>query len=172
MRTAILRAIVSKIEQVSQWTGKAVSWLMVVLVLEVSYDVIMRYVFNEPTVWSYDISYMLSGTVIMLAAAWVMVLDQHIALDVLSNRFTTRTKLSLDVVFFTVCVLPMLYFLLQHSITVTWRAVSIFEQSNISYWRAYIWPYRIIVSAGFLLLIVQSIATLIRKLYLLTGSEL
>jgi TRAP-type mannitol/chloroaromatic compound transport system permease small subunit len=172
MGTSILRSIVKKIDRFSELTGKAVSWLMVILVLEVSYDVIMRYVFNKPTVWSYDISYMLSGTIIMLAAAWVMVLDGHIALDVLSNRFPIRTKLILDVIFFVICVFPMLFFLFRHSMIVTGTAVSVFEKSNVSYWRAQIWPYRIVISAGFLFLLIQSIATLIRKLYLLAGREL
>jgi len=167
-----LRSIVKAIDRFSELTGKAVSWLMVILVLEVSYDVIMRYVFNEPTVWSYDISYMLSGTIIIMAAAWVMVLDGHISLDVLSSRFPTRTKLILDVIFFIICVFPMLFVLFRHSMIVTGTAVSIFEKSNISYWRAHIWPYRIVISAGFLFLLIQSIATLLRKLYLLAGREL
>lgn len=160
------------VDKFSELTGKAVSWLMVLLVLEVSYDVTMRYAFNRPTVWSYDISYMLSGTIIMLAAAWVMVLDGHIALDVLSNKFSSRTKLILDVVFFIICVFPVLYFLFKHSLTVTWTAVSIYERSSVSFWRAQIWPYRIVISAGFLFLLLQSIATLVRKSYLLGGRQL
>jgi TRAP-type mannitol/chloroaromatic compound transport system permease small subunit len=172
MATAILRRYVRTLDKFSELTGKAVSWLMVILVLEVSYDVIMRYAFDKPTVWSYDTSYMLSGTIIMLAAAWVMAMDGHIALDVISNKFHPRTKLILDVIFFIVCVLPMLYVLFRHSLTVTWTAVSIFEKSNVSFWRAQIWPYRIVISAGFLFLFLQSVATLIRKIYLLAGREL
>ena len=172
MATEVLRTVVHRIDSFSEWTGKAVSWLMILLVLEVSYDIIARYAFNSPTVWSYDISYMLSGTIIMLAAAWVMVRGEHIALDVLSNRFNNRTNLILDVIFFIICVFPMLFVLLRHSLIVTNTMVSIFERSNVSYWRAYIWPYRIILSAGFLFLLVQSIATFIRKVYLLAGREL
>ena len=172
MATVILRTVVRKIDSFSEWTGKTVSWLMILLVLEVSYDVIARYAFNAPTVWSYDISYMLSGTIIMLAAAWIMVRGEHIALDVLSSRFSHRTNLMLDIIFFIVCVFPMLFFLLRHSLIVTNTAVSIFERSNISYWRAYVWPYRIIISAGFLFLLIQSIATFIRKVYQLVGREL
>ena len=90
MGKRLLRAIIGSIEKTSEWTGKGVSWIMVILVLEVSYDVTLRYAFNEPTLWSYDISYMLAGTVIMMAAAWVLLMDGHISLDVISNREFNR----------------------------------------------------------------------------------
>jgi len=172
MGRRLLRAVVKSIERTSEWTGKVVSWLMAILVLEVRYDVILRYAFNQPTVWSYDISYMLAGTIIMLAAAWVLLIDGHISLDVISNKFPTRLRLYLDLIFFVICFFPLIYLLLRHSINVTVTGVSVFERSNVSYWRTPIWPFRIIITAGFLLLLVQGVASFVRKLFLLMGREL
>ena len=172
MANSILRAVVKSVDKVSTWTGKAISWIMVILVLEVTYDVTMRYLFTAPTIWSYDVSYMLAGTIIMLVAPWVLMLDGHIALDVISNKFSARTRLILDIIFFIVCFFPLLSFLFKHSIDVTWIAVAHFEKSSITYWRPYIWPFRIMISFGFLMLLIQGVASFIRRLYLLAGREI
>ena len=52
------------IDKSNLWIGKAVSWFVPLLILELVYDTIARYVFNAPTAWSYDISYMLYGALL------------------------------------------------------------------------------------------------------------
>ena len=56
------------IDRINDWVGKGVAWLVPILILELAYDTAARYMFNAPTMWSYDISYMLYGTIFLVAA--------------------------------------------------------------------------------------------------------
>ena len=59
------------IDKFTDTTGTWVAWLNVPLVLVVSYEVFARYVFHAPTIWSFDVTYMLYGTIFMLGSAYV-----------------------------------------------------------------------------------------------------
>lgn len=172
MGSLILRAFISGIDQASVRVGKYVSWLIVVAFAEITYDVAMRYLFSAPTAWSYDVSYMMVGTIIILAAPWVLLRNEHVSMDILSGRFSAKTKLIADIIFSLVCFFPLLFFLLRYSFHITWVSVSCKEVSNMSYWRPIIWPFRIIISAGLLLLLLQGAAIFIRKVHSLLGREL
>ena len=56
-----LEKIVHKIETLSVWTGKIASWVMVILMLVICFEVVMRYVFVKPTIWGYELSLMFGG---------------------------------------------------------------------------------------------------------------
>ena len=68
------------------------AWLNVPLVLAVAYEVIARYAFNAPTIWSFDVTYMLYGTIFMLGAAYALHKGAHIRTDFFFERWSVRTK--------------------------------------------------------------------------------
>ena len=47
-----LRFALQKIDFLSEWSGKLVSWLIVALILAIAYDTSMRYLFSAPTIWA------------------------------------------------------------------------------------------------------------------------
>ena len=60
---------VRAIDKFSDTTGTWIAWLNVPLVVAVCYEVIARYAFNAPTIWSFDVTYMLYSAIFMLGAA-------------------------------------------------------------------------------------------------------
>ena len=62
----------SVLDGISEWSGKTVSWLVLVLTLVIGYEIVMRYLFNAPTKWSFDISYMLGGSYFLLGEAYTL----------------------------------------------------------------------------------------------------
>ncbi|MEK7876469.1 MAG: TRAP transporter small permease subunit, partial [Pseudomonadota bacterium] len=69
--------VVRAIDRFTDATGTWVAWLNVPLVLAVSYEVIARYAFESPTIWSFDVTYMLYGTIFMLGAAYALHKGAH-----------------------------------------------------------------------------------------------
>src|SRR5687767_12591606 len=84
------------VDQFTDTTGTLVAWLNVPLVLAVSYEVIARYAFNAPTMWSFDVTYMLYGTIFMLGAAYALHKGAHIRTDFFFEKWSTRTKGIID----------------------------------------------------------------------------
>jgi TRAP-type mannitol/chloroaromatic compound transport system permease small subunit len=58
------------IDRISAWVGKTFAWSILALTLVIAYEVFARYVFRAPTGWGYDASYMLYGTLFMMAGAY------------------------------------------------------------------------------------------------------
>ena len=87
-----LLTITARIDRFTDAIGLMVAWLNVPLVLAVSYEVVARYFFNAPTIWVFDVTYMLYGTIFMLGAAYALHKGAHIRTDFFFENWSTRTK--------------------------------------------------------------------------------
>ena len=76
-----LLATIRIIDTFTDLTGTIIAWLSMPLVLAVAYEVFARYLFNAPTIWSFDVTYMLYGTLFMLGAAYALHKGAHIRTD-------------------------------------------------------------------------------------------
>ena len=73
--------VVRVIDKFTDTTGTWIAWLNVPLVAVVAWEVIARYAFNAPTIWSFDLTYMLYGTIFMLGCAYALHKGAHIRTD-------------------------------------------------------------------------------------------
>jgi len=59
-------------DKLSAWFGKAFGWLIILMTLGMSYEVASRYLFNAPTTWSLDVSFIMYGTLFMMGGAYTL----------------------------------------------------------------------------------------------------
>ena len=78
MNTAPLKRLIVAFDKISHSTGEAFSWAIIVLVFGISYEVIMRYLFNSPTSWAFDMSFILYGALFMMAGAYTLSKGEHV----------------------------------------------------------------------------------------------
>ena len=172
MRKA-LRAVCNAIDSVSIWTGKAVSALLVVLILALTYDTFMRYVFRQPTVWSFDVSYMLGGTVMLMGMAWVTTRREQVRVDVLYSKYSPKVKLAVDAVLNLLIFFPVYVMLLTRAVPRTIFSYTNKEFSEVGFWRPLMWPYRTMMLIAVSLWVLAALVWVIRDLYKLkTGEDL
>lgn len=168
-----LRAIVRTIEKVSEWGGKGVSWLLLILVFSLTYDTSMRYLFSEPTVWAFDISYMLGGTIMLMGMAWVTCRRSQVRVDILYTRMSERVQKIVDSVLNIVIFLPLFAMLLYQGFNRAVYSYKIKEFSEVGFWRPIIWPYRWMIVLALTLWLLATITWVVRDLYWLRkGKEL
>src|SRR3954468_19945719 len=146
-------------------TGIWIAWLNLPLVLVVAYEVISRYVFNAPTVWSFDITYMLYGTIFMLGAAYALHKGAHIRTDFFYEKWSAQTKGMVDSISYIVFFFPSLIMLLASSGGEAWYAWTISEMSEQTPWRPLLWPYKSVVPVTCVLLMLQGISETIKSAY-------
>jgi TRAP-type mannitol/chloroaromatic compound transport system permease small subunit len=170
--TGLIR-IVRIIDKVTDATGMLIAWLNVPLVLAVCYEVFARYVFNAPTIWSYDVAYMLYGTIFMLGSAYALHKGAHIRTDFFFERWSTKTKGIIDSVAYIVFFFPAIFTLMLVGWTEGFYAFQIGETSEQTPWRPILWPFKMVVPLACLLLLVQGISETIKSVYAArTGIEL
>jgi TRAP-type mannitol/chloroaromatic compound transport system permease small subunit len=107
----------------------------------------------------------------VMAAAWALLDGRHVKIDMVYERLSTRGKALLDsftFVFFALYIGMMLWATTKYA----WRSVAILEMSD-SPWRPPLWPMKVFLTLGVLLILLQGIAKFIRDLHFaLTGKKL
>src|SRR5574342_1110352 len=101
--------LVRIIDKFTDTTGTWVAWLNVPLVLAVAYEVFARYLFDAPTIWSFDVTYMLYGTIFMLGAAYALHKGAHIRTDFFFEKWSVRTRGVTDSTAYIVFFFPSIF---------------------------------------------------------------
>lgn len=156
---------VRAIDRFTDTTGTWVAWLNIPLVLAVSYEVIARYAFHAPTIWSYDVTYMLYGTIFMLGAAYALHKGAHIRTDFFFEKWSVRTQGTIDSIAYLVFFFPSLVMFLVVSWDEGWYAFVIGETSEQTPWRPILWPFKMVIPLTCLLLIIQGVSETIKSVY-------
>jgi len=86
------------IDSLNEWVGKMASWLIIPLTAVVTYDVILRYVFNRPTIWSWDINIQLLGALVVLGGGYAFLHDSHIGVDALVIHLSARRRAIVELI--------------------------------------------------------------------------
>ena len=100
-----LDRIAAVIDQISIWSGKIVAWLIFPMFLVLFYEVLVRK-FWYPTIWANDLATMLYGTHFFLAAAYTLYLQKHIRTDFISQRWSLKTQVRMDIAQYLLLFLP------------------------------------------------------------------
>jgi TRAP-type mannitol/chloroaromatic compound transport system permease small subunit len=161
---ALLR-VIHVIDTLSNWSGKAVAWLILPLVFGLTYEGFARYLFNAPTLWAYDLSYMLYGAIFMLGAHYTLLKGAHIRTDMLWEKFTPRTKGRIDAAAYIFFFFPAMILLFYASVDEAWISWRMGELSEQTAWRPALWPFKAVVPLTALLLLVQGVSELLKSLY-------
>lgn len=159
----ILKGVIRGIEAVSEVSGKFVSFFILVLAAVVFFDVIMRYVFDRPTIWAYEVAIMLSGTAMVLATAWTHKMKGHVEVDVLKLMFPAWVRTVVDLVLTLVITLPWVVLLIIGGWEDLLRAVELNERTMTPF-GPYLWLFKWVIPGGFFLLSFQVLASFTRDL--------
>ena len=162
----ILKGAIRGIEFVSEVSGKSVSFLLLVLAAVVFFDVVMRYVFDRPTIWAYEVALMLSGTAMVVATAWTHKARGHVEVDVLKLMFPTWVRLVVDLVLTLVLTLPWVTLLIIGGWDSLLRVLELHERTMTPF-EPYLWLFKWVLPVGFFLLWLQILASFTRDLFTL-----
>jgi TRAP-type mannitol/chloroaromatic compound transport system permease small subunit len=93
-------------DAVSAWFGKAFAWLIVLMTIGTSYEVFVRYVMGRPTPWALDVSFIMYGTMFMMAGAYTLSRGQHVRGDFLYRTWQPRTQAKVDLALYFLFFFP------------------------------------------------------------------
>ena len=164
--------IIKGIDAFTEWTGNAVAWLSVPLVLIVFWEVLARYILKAPTEWAYDMSYMLYAALFMLGAHFALKRGAHIRTDILWEKFSFATKGKIDFYAYILLFFPGMILLFGVSVDDAWRAFTMGERSEQTVWRPVLWPLKSVVPLTAAMLLVQGVSEIMKSWFMMrTGRE-
>ena len=164
-----MRGLVRAIDGLSRYLGATAAVLVIVLVVLMLYDVVLRYVFNAPTIWGNDINTWLMGASFVLSIAYAMSTDSHVRVDLLYDERTRPRIRYFDLVGLALIILPTVAW-------VTWGLSGHFmdayrtgERSGSGGWNPIVWPFKFILLVGFVVFTLQIFAEIIKRAASLAG---
>lgn len=170
---AFLARTAAIIDTISEWSGRIISWLVLLMVILVGYDVSMRYFFRSGSVALQELEWHLFSLIFLLGAAYTQRHDDHVRLDLLyrSRFMNDRRRAWVNLIGGTAFLIPFCVLI----IACSWRFVSqsfIFaEGSPDPGGLPYRWVLKAAIPAGFGLLLLQGVGELCRDLIRALGRE-
>lgn len=157
-----------RIDQLSEWIGRQVAWLVLAAVLISAGNAVIRKAFNVSSNAFLEIQWYLFAAVFLLAAGYTLLRQEHVRIDVISGRFSKRVQIWIDI--FGICffLFPFVFMVVKLSIPLVINAYEIKEMSSNA-GGLMRWPVFAMLPLGFMLLGVQGISELIKRIAFLQG---
>ena len=151
------------IDACNTFLGRAASWLVLVAVLVSTGNAISRKLFSLSSNAWLELQWYLFGAVFMLGASWVLKMNQHVRIDLLTARLTDKWKNYIDLFGHIFFLVP---FVLVHFYFATPKFLSTWNSGEISMNAGGlpIWPAKAIIAIGFLMLFAQAISEIIKRI--------
>ena len=150
------------LDAITRFVGKAIAWLIVPMVGSLVWEVVARYLFNAPTEWAYDMTFMLYGTFFMIGSARTLQRGSHIRTDVYYARWSVRTRARVDLACYLVLFFPAMAIFTWLAWGYFWRSFELNERIVTSPWLPIVWPFKFMMPAAGVLLLLQGVAESIR----------
>lgn len=157
------------IDNFNRKQGEISSLLIIPLLLVVIYEVIMRYLFNAPTVWGFEVTTFLYGLHYMLGFSYTDVNDGHVKVDIFSSLLSKRNQAILSIICTLVIFLPTFSLLAFASVKFAYTSIQGLELNSTS-WAPPIYPFKSIMALALIFLFLQGISNLIKDFKILSES--
>ncbi|KQT85937.1 TRAP transporter small permease subunit [Aurantimonas sp. Leaf443] len=150
------------VDRVTTFVGRSVSWLILVVVLVSAANAVVRKAFDVSSNAWLELQWYLFGAVFMLAAAWTLLVNEHIRVDIVSSTLSKRTRDWIDFLGHLVMLLPfcvLMLWLLWPYVIQSYRG----DEYSPNAGGLLIWPAKGLLLAGFTLLFFQGLSELIKR---------
>jgi TRAP-type mannitol/chloroaromatic compound transport system permease small subunit len=156
------------IDRMNERIGHVFYWLVLATVLISAANAVVRKTLNVSSNAFLEIQWYLFSVIFLFLAGYTLKNNEHVRIDIITGRFSARTRAAID-------IFGTLLFLLPMAILIMWLSWPVFVDSYVrnevstNAGGLIIWPARLMVPVGFLFLIVQALSELIKRIAFLKG---
>jgi TRAP-type mannitol/chloroaromatic compound transport system permease small subunit len=163
-----LLALSRAIDALNEHIGKLTYWLVLAAVLISTGNALVRYALDTSSNAWLEIQWYLFSAVFLFCAGYTLLHNQHVRIDIVSGMLSPRARTWID-------IFGGLFFLLPMALTILWLSWPVFvdaydrHEVSTNAGGLLVWPGRLMVPVGFLLLVLQGISELIKRVAFLRG---
>lgn len=160
-----MKKLLEFIDAVSSWSGRIASFLAVIAILIIDYEVLARYVFNAPTIWATEAMTIICGIYFIMGGAYALVLKMHVTVDIIHANLSGRAKAIIDLI---TCPIIFLYLviLIWTGGVYAWESLLLKETTGTAANLPF-WPLKAGFFIAVLLMFFQMLAKSIRDIQIL-----
>lgn len=163
-----MKRLLHTIDRVSEWSGKIFSWLLVVTMLIIAFEIFMR-IFGSSQVWVFDITLFTAGVVYLMGGALTLLRNHHVRMDILYARLSPRVQSLLDLITLPGFIVFVGVLIWQGGVR-AWES-TLMRETIFTAFQPPVWPVRWAIPIGAGLLMMQGLAEAVRDLYMVVRGE-
>ncbi len=161
-----------KLSQLIDWVndkiGRATIWLVLVASLISAGNAFSRYGFNLSSNAMLEVQWYLFSAVFLLCSGYTFLRNEHVRIDLVSNRLSAKGRNWVDIVGIALFLLPVCYMI----VSMSWPSFVesyVHNEQSSNAGGLVRWPVRLLIPIGFMLLGLQAFSELIKRLAFVTG---
>lgn len=148
--------------------GRSVGWAILASILVSSVNAVVRKVFNASANGWLELQWHLFGAAILIASAYTLLRNEHIRIDIVSVRLPPRLRNAIELLGHAVFLLPFAALGIHESLP--WVMTSLRQgERSANFGGLVLWPIKAAIFLGFVLLLLQALSEIIKRVAVLTG---
>ena len=150
------------INRLTSAIGRLSGTLLLLLLLNVFYDVIMRYLFNDVSIAMQELEWHLYATIFLLGISYTLSRDAHVRVDLVYNRLSPKRQAMIDIGGTLLLLIPFCLLITWYSFGFVADSFQLGESSGDPGGLPYRWLIKAMIPLSFILLIISSIGFMLR----------
>jgi TRAP-type mannitol/chloroaromatic compound transport system permease small subunit len=152
------------IARFATWIGYFSATLLLLLVCNVFYDVVMRYLFNDVSIGMQELEWHLFSMIFLFGVSYALQTDGHVRVDVIYERLPPKRRAVIDILGTLVFLWPFCFLVAGYGIGFAENAYDIMEQSGDPGGLPYRWIIKSMISISFICVLITSIGFMLRAI--------
>jgi len=169
--TPVLIRIDRAFERVSSWVGSFSAVLLLLLLTNVFYDVVMRYVFNDVSIGMQELEWHLYSMIFLFGIAYTLSVDGHVRVDLVYERLSARKRALIDILGTLLLLWPFCFLVAGYGIGFAHEAYQFGETSGDPGGLPYRWLIKAMIPVAFVCVLVSSVGFILHSLNAYLGLE-
>jgi len=166
----VLLKVLDMIDTLNEYVGKVFRWAIVALALVMCYEVAVRYIFNNPTIWAFEISTALYAVTFMMCAAYALLYKAHVSIDIFYEMLETRGRAIFDIISSIIFFYPFMWVLFTKGIDFAAHSWMIREKTWSNFAMP-LYPVKTMIPVFAFLLLLQGTVIFIRSILIVATGE-
>jgi TRAP-type mannitol/chloroaromatic compound transport system permease small subunit len=166
-----LNSVSRAIDTMNRWIGRATVWLILASILISAGNAVMRKAFSSSSNFWLEVQWELYGAAFLCAAGYVLLVDEHVRIDAIAQRFSPSLRAWLDMIVLLFFVLPLCALMVDAGGSFFWRSFQSGEGS-FNAGGAQRWMVNLCIPVGFGLLGLQAVSESIKRAAFLLGQRI
>lgn len=152
------------INRFSEFLGKFTAILFILLLLNVFYDVIMRYLFNDVSIGMQELEWHLYAAIFMLGIPYSLYKDGHVRVDIIYDRISSRKQAWIDLLGTLFLLIPFSILVIKYGIDFTKESYELGERSGDPGGLPYRWLIKSVIPVAFITISISGLGLMLKSI--------
>ncbi len=167
----LLEKIETAINHFSEYLGKFAALLFILLLFNVFYDVMMRYIFNDVSIGMQELEWHLYSAIFMLGIPYTLYKNGHVRVDIIYDNLSARKQAWIDLLGTLFLLIPFTVLVANYGIDFAIESYKLGERSGDPGGLLYRWIIKAVIPFAFIAISISGVGLILKSIVFLKQND-